>query len=156
MNKKKNILIKRLFSHLEGIALIPTLSTFKQHGLIDQLLQRKKMSIESISRKDLIQKGYLNVGLNNLASLGALNKRIESNDVNYTITEYGIDFFNHINIFLFFEDIKKVLCDFISSDIKRENLNKYLRILSIKLDQILVNLEKLILDLISTYGTLVN
>ena len=143
MNKKKNILIKRLFSHLEGIALIPTLSTFKQHGIIDHLLQRKKISIESISKKGSIQKGYINVGLNNLASLGALNKKIKLNDVNYTITEYGIDFFKHNHIFLFFEDIKKVLSDFISNDIKREDLDKYLRILSLKLDEILLNLEKL-------------
>ena len=72
LNKKKNILIKRLFCHLEGIALIPTLSVFKQYGLIDQLLDRERISIESISKNSSIQKGYVNVGLNNLASLGAL------------------------------------------------------------------------------------
>ena len=143
MNKKKNILIKRLFSHLEGIALIPTISTFKKHGLIDRLLDKKTISIESISKNNLIQKGYLNVGLSNLASLGALNKKTESKDVNYTITEYGIDFFKNDHIFSFFEDIKKVLCDFISNDIKKENLDNYIKILSPKLDEMLLNLEKM-------------
>ena len=143
LNKKKNILIKRLFCHLEGIALIPTLSVFKQYGLIDQLLDRERISIESISKNSSIQKGYVNVGLNNLASLGALKKKIDSKDVNYTITEYGIDFFKHDYAFLFFQDIKKVLCDFISNDIKKEDLDKYISTLSPKLDEILLYLEKM-------------
>ena len=49
MNKKKNISLIQLFSHLEGIAVVPTVNTLFKNGIIDTILTDNEVSLKSLS-----------------------------------------------------------------------------------------------------------
>ena len=90
MSKNKKILIKRLFSHLEGITVIPTFLTLDKFNVIEKIKSKKHISLEELTNKNLIQPGYMNVALTTLSSLNVLNKIIDNNNVYYNVTDYGI------------------------------------------------------------------
>ena len=89
MNKKKNISLIQLFSHLEGIAVVPTVNTLFKNGIIDTILTDNEVSLKSLSLNKKAQMGYLNVALNTFASLGAMEKTLNQNDSLYHLTSYG-------------------------------------------------------------------
>ena len=92
MNKKKNISIIQLFSHLDGIAVAPTIMALYNHGVLDIILNKNDISLNSLSMEKSAQSGYLNVALSTLASLGVLNKTLTDDDVLYSLTDYGKKF----------------------------------------------------------------
>ena len=77
MSKNKKILIKRLFSHLEGIVVIPTFLSLHKFNIIEKIKFEQKISLSALSNKDLNQSGYLNVALTTLSSLNVLDKTMD-------------------------------------------------------------------------------
>ena len=113
MNKKKNISLIQLFSHLEGIAVVPTVNTLFKNGIIDTILTDNEVSLKSLSLNKKAQMGYLNVALNTLASLGTMKKTLNQNDSLYHLTSYGKEYFKLIENYSFYEQIEKELHNFI-------------------------------------------
>ena len=116
MNKKKNISITQLFSHLEGITVVPTLTTLFNYGVIDIILSKNSISLKSLSMDKKAQDGYLNVALSTLASLGVLNKTLIDEDVIYRLTEYGKAFLKFTSSYSFYCKISDQLNNFIIND----------------------------------------
>ena len=126
MNKKKNISITQLFSHLEGIAVVPTVNTLFKNGIIDTILTDNEVSLKSLSLNKKAQMGYLNVALNTFASLGVMEKTLNQNDSLYHLTSYGKEYFILIENYSFYEQIEKELHNFIINDIKTNDLNEFI------------------------------
>ena len=126
MNKKKNISLIQLFSHLEGIAVVPTVNTLFKNGIIDTILTDNEVSLKSLSLNKKAQMGYLNVALNTFASLGAMEKTLNQNDSLYHLTSYGKEYFKLIENYSFYEQIDKELHNFIINDIKTNDLNEFI------------------------------
>ena len=70
-NKKKYI--KQLFLHLDGIIIIPTLAALHESGILTFIKKNKNgFKISDISKKILINEGYVNIALRTLLSTGFL------------------------------------------------------------------------------------
>ena len=106
MNKKKNKALTQLFLHLEGIVTAPTLVTLSEHKIIDNLTDKKKISLNDLSKSKNTQIGYLNVALSTLASLGIVVKDLKDNDTSYILTEYGNEFLKLRENYNFYSKIK--------------------------------------------------
>ena len=119
--------IIQLFSHLEGIAVAPTLTTLFNHGVIDSILNQNNTSLSSLSMEKSAQRGYLNVALSSLASLGVLNKTLADDDVHYNLTDYGKEFLKFIQSYTFYSKISQELNNFIVNDIKKSDLDVFLK-----------------------------
>ena len=145
MNKKKNKALIQLFSHLEGIVVAPTIVTLSDNKIIDSLIKMKKISLNSISKSQNVQIGYINIALNTLASLGIVEKIFKNDDTLYILTKYGESFLSFRQSYSFYNQLKNSLNNFIINDIQKNDLDKYLNILSEHLDEQLAQLKNLYL-----------
>ena len=143
MNKKKNISITQLFSHLEGIAVAPTLAALFNHGVIDSILNKNNIFLNSLSMEKSAQRGYLNVALSCLASLGVLNKTLADDDVHYDLTDYGKEFLKFIQSYTFYPKISQELNNFIINDIKKSDLDVFMKKIEGISENICFDLKKL-------------
>ena len=84
MNKYK----KKLFQHLDGIVLIPTLLGLEKSGILKEIITKKEFSINSLSKEIDFNAGYLNVSLRVLTSSGLI---INNNDKNELKRIYKIN-----------------------------------------------------------------
>ena len=84
MNKYK----KKLFQHLDGIVLIPTLLGLEKSGILKEIITKKEFSINSLSKEIDFNAGYLNVSLRVLTSSGLI---INNNDENELKRIYKIN-----------------------------------------------------------------
>ena len=109
MSKNKKILIKRLFSHLEGIVVIPTFLVLNKFGIIKKIKSQKNISLSLLSNEESIQTGYLNVALTTLSSLNILKKTIDQNNVYYNLTEYGSEYIKSTEDYLFYSKIQTLI-----------------------------------------------
>ncbi len=144
MSKNKKILIKRLFSHLEGITVIPTFLTLDKFNVIEKIKSKKNISLEELTNKNLIQPGYMNVALTTLSSLNVLNKIIDNNNVYYNVTDYGIRYIKCIKNYFFYSEIKNSINRFIINDVKEEDISSYINSLNELLNDLEQNLKKLL------------
>ena len=71
------------------------------------------------------QRGYLNVALSSLASLGVLNKTLADDDVYYNLTDYGKEFLKFTQSYTFYSKISQELNNFIVNDIKKSDLDVF-------------------------------
>ena len=136
MNKKKNRSIIQLFAHLEGIAVVPTIKALSNYGITDILLDKNNISLRALSKEKSAQVGYLNVALNTLASLGVLKKKLIQDDVYYSLTPYGKEYLKYIESYSFYANIVEELNNFIINDIKRNDLDIFIK----KTEQISVDI----------------
>ena len=143
MSKNKKILIKRLFSHLEGIVVIPTFLSLHKFNIIEKIKFEQKISLSTLSNKDLKQSGYLNVALTTLSSLNVLDKTTDKKNIYYTLTNYGSKYTQLIKKYFFYNKIQNSINNFIINDIKKEDITLYIQSLNELLNDIEQNLKKL-------------
>ncbi len=76
--KTKSELRGILFRHLDGIVTVPTAYSLYKKGVLEFILQQKKVSLEELTAKFKANEGYLNVALRVLASQGWLVQHIDN------------------------------------------------------------------------------
>ena len=138
MSKNKKILIRRLFSHLEGIVVIPTFLALDKFNIIEKMKSGQSIGLEELSNQNLNQSGYINVSLTTLSSLNVLNKITDKNNIYYSVTDYGIKYIELIKNYFFYNEIQNSINSFIVNDIKKEDISLYIE----SLDELLNDLEK--------------
>jgi len=79
--EKKTLFLSKLFQHLDGIALIPTIIALQQNQILNYIKQQTECSLEELSNKYNANTGYLNVALRLLCSQGILEQKIVDNEV---------------------------------------------------------------------------
>lgn len=79
----------RIFLHLDGLVLIPTLASLHKAGVLDYLIQQKKSSLNEICLQFKANDGYMNVALHGLCSQGILVQTIGELDVQFELTSKG-------------------------------------------------------------------
>lgn len=86
---------KRLFLHLDGWVLIPTLYNLKKLNILQLLLDQENWDLTDLNSEAGTNEGYLNVALRILASQGYLLRTVnnDSNQVTLQITSLGIEAF---------------------------------------------------------------
>ena len=82
----KTALRSTIFRHLNGIATASAMHTLNKRGILDYLIQQKKVDIGIISKKFSASEGYLNVALRTLCSQGWLTQ-IQNNTENTVLYE---------------------------------------------------------------------
>lgn len=95
---------KRIFLHLDGWALIPTLYNLKQLHVLSLFLEKKQRTLSEINTIIQANEGYLNVALRILASQGYLKRKVDNelDEIHLELTELGMQAFElagHYDIF---------------------------------------------------------
>ncbi len=139
MNNYK--LINRLFANIEGIVVIPTLHELCNHDI----LSCSEISLDNIAFDKSANKGYLNVALNTLASVGILNKKYENDDNNiiYKPTVYGKKICEKSKFISLYDIISDQLEKFIINDLSEDALAEYIELLKNYQDSIKDNITEL-------------
>lgn len=70
-----------LFRHLDGIATATTAFALHKKGVLNYILEKKKVSLSEITKQYQANDGYLNVSLRILCSQGWLKQQIDKEDV---------------------------------------------------------------------------
>lgn len=76
--KTKGELRGILFRHLDGIVTIPSAYSLYKKGVLDYILEQKKVSLQELTAKYTANDGYLNVALRVLASQGWLVQHVDN------------------------------------------------------------------------------
>ena len=125
--KKIHKPIFQLFTHLEGIVVIPTILSLSKNGIIKKILKTGQVCLNDFLKNEKnIQSGYLNVALTTLASLGILEKSINKNDSTYRLTPYGKDYLKLIDYYNIFNELNTNLYNFINNDISSYGLYNHI------------------------------
>ena len=93
LNKQERVEIrKRIFLHLDGWALIPSIYALHKLDILSHFLEKNKWSLNDLNKITKTNEGYLNVALRILASQGYLLRKIDNvNDkIHLEITTTGI------------------------------------------------------------------
>ncbi len=101
---------KRIFLHLDGWALIPTICNLKKMNVLTLFLNQNQWTLEALNKIVKANEGYLNVALRILASQGYLNREVNNTNEQITLklTEEGRQAFNLADFYDdFYELIKK-------------------------------------------------
>ena len=71
LNKQERVEIrKRIFLHLDGWALIPSIYALHKLNILSHFLEKNKWSLNDLNKITKTNEGYLNVALRILASQG--------------------------------------------------------------------------------------
>ena len=93
LNKQERVEIrKRIFLHLDGWALIPSIYALHKLNILPHFLEKNKWSLNDLNKITKTNEGYLNVALRILASQGYLLRKIDnvSDKIHLEITTTGI------------------------------------------------------------------
>ena len=93
LNKQERVEIrKRIFLHLDGWALIPSIYALHKLDILSHFLEKNKWSLNDLNKITKTNEGYLNVALRILASQGYLLRKIDnvSDKIHLEITTAGI------------------------------------------------------------------
>jgi len=109
---------KELFMHLDGITILPTAIAMQQLGILNFIGKQNSFNISDITNSNTLSKGYLNIAVRNLLSIGLLyidnnekyldNKKYYVNHDKLNAIDRIInnnDFMNLISLYLDFEKI---------------------------------------------------
>ena len=105
LNKEKRIEIrKRIFLHLDGWALIPSIFALHKLNILSHFLEENKWSLTNLSRITKTNEGYLNVALRILASQGYLERKTNNDrdEIYLKLTNTGaqaLELVKHYKIF---------------------------------------------------------
>mgnify|MGYP001343608632 CR=1 FL=1 len=82
---------KRIFLHLDGWALIPTIYNLKKLNVLSLFLEEQQWNLNKINSITHANEGYLNVALRLLASQGYLNRKIDNelDEINLELSPLG-------------------------------------------------------------------
>ncbi|MCW5898685.1 MAG: class I SAM-dependent methyltransferase [Flavobacteriales bacterium] len=89
MEPNERLLRASLFTHLDGLVVLPTLAALQHRGLHLQLLDRGGADVDELAARCEGHAGYLNVALRLLASQGWLAMRVEGDRVGYDLLPEG-------------------------------------------------------------------
>ena len=90
LKEKKTIFLSHLFHHLDGIALIPTITSLESKKILSDF---RNTTLSSLAKKHDANIGYLHVALRLLCSQGILTQKIRTNnDVDFIINENKVNF----------------------------------------------------------------
>ena len=81
---------EQLFMHMDGIAIIPTLSALNKIGVLDYINKKESFNLDDIINNYKLSTGYLNIALRNLLSIGILE--INNNEKFIDVKEYNINY----------------------------------------------------------------
>lgn len=105
LNKEERIEIrKRIFLHLDGWALIPSIFALHKLNILSHFLEKNKWRLSNLSTITKTNEGYLNVALRILASQGYLERKTNNDldEIYLELTNTGaqaIEFIKHYKIF---------------------------------------------------------
>ena len=75
LNKQERVEIrKRIFLHLDGWALIPSIYALHKLNILSHFLEKNSWSLDDLNKISNTNEGYLNVALRVLASQGYLTR----------------------------------------------------------------------------------
>lgn len=97
-SNKKKIFLSKLFTHLDGIVLIPTLLALEKKNIVSNI--KETCNLTEISKKYKANEAYLNVALRLLCSQGMLIQKIGNNDeIYFQKSNTKIDFTHIIDLY---------------------------------------------------------
>ena len=105
LNKEeKSEIRKRIFLHLDGWALIPTIYNLKQLNVLSLFLEKKQWKLSKLNSITQTNEGYLNVALRILASQGYLKRKVDNelDEIGLELTDLGLQAFElaeHYDVF---------------------------------------------------------
>ncbi|PTM06108.1 MAG: polyketide synthase [Bacteroidetes bacterium] len=90
-----------IFRHLDGIATATTIHALHKKGVLDYLLQHKKVELTELTEKFNANEGYLNVALRILCAQGWLIQHLNntSNSVSYVVNKNSQSAFEHAYLY---------------------------------------------------------
>ena len=97
--EQKSILRSEIFKHLDGIVTCPTAYILHEKGILDDLLNQKKVELDAFAKKHNAQKGYLNVALHTLAAQGWLKYDNQNNVITYETTAKSNHAFQLVHLY---------------------------------------------------------
>lgn len=99
--KEKSTYRSILFRHLDGLATATTAYSLHKKGVLEYLLQHKKIVLATLSKEFNANTGYLNVALRVLCSQGWLIQHINNSDntIVYEINENSTFAFNTVALY---------------------------------------------------------
>ena len=74
-----------LFTHLDGLVVLPTLAALQRRGVHVHLLDRGQVDVDELADRFEGNAGYLNVALRLMASQGWLEQIIDGDQVGYRV-----------------------------------------------------------------------
>ena len=105
LNKEDRLKIrKRIFLHLDGWALIPSIYALHKLNVLSLFLEKNKWSLSDLNTITKTNEGYLNVALRILASQGYLERKIDNDcdEIYLELTTTGaqaLELVSHYKIF---------------------------------------------------------
>ncbi|MBF0597540.1 class I SAM-dependent methyltransferase [Faecalibacter rhinopitheci] len=104
----KKFLRSLIFRHLDGIVTAPVLSALAKKGVLQYIVENKKVTLQQLSNQFQTNEGYLNVALRVLASQNMLNYKLDSsnNQVAIEVNKYSERAFTNMDIY---QDLFKFL-----------------------------------------------
>ena len=113
LNKEEQIKIrKKIFLHLDGWAVIPTMYVLHELGALKILLDKRELEFNEINSMLKTNSGYLNIAFRVLSSQGYLEREIDNNfdRIYIKITNLGDKAFRRVHYYkTFFNLIKKFI-----------------------------------------------
>jgi len=89
MSSNERHLRARLFAHLDGLVVLPTLAALQRRGLHVHLLDHRQVDVDELAQRFEGNAGYLNVALRLLASQGWLEQSVQRDRVRYKVLPEG-------------------------------------------------------------------
>ena len=123
MGKNKDILIKHLFAHLEGIVMIPTLDVLISR--ISSLDSFKDRSLKKLCTEFGANEGYLHVALHTLCSLSLIKKNEIKNDILFDITDYGKEYIHNFKNFSFYQNLAPQINKIVKTNFSNHSIENY-------------------------------
>ena len=135
LNKEERIEIrKRIFLHLDGWALIPSIFALHKLNILSHFLEKNKWSLNNLSTITKTNEGYLNVALRILASQGYLERKTNNDldEIYLELTNTGaqaLELVKHYKIFYsliqsFIIRPKNLMSDAANMDVLEEAWNQ--------------------------------
>jgi len=100
---------RKIFLHLDGWAIIPTICTLKKLHIIELFLSKEKWSLRELNSKVNVNEGYLNVALRILASQNYLIRSVDnrSDEIYLELKTQGKKAFLLIEHYQYFYELQK-------------------------------------------------
>ena len=102
---------KRIFLHLDGWAIIPTMCNLRKLDVLQLFVEKKHRSLSEINAIAQTNEGYLNVALRILASQGYLNRTVDNelDEIYLELTDLGSQAFELAEHYDVYYDLMKSL-----------------------------------------------
>ena len=114
MNQEKKMELRStLFRHLDGIAIMPTVSALQEGGISNFIQHHSHFTFQEIHKKFEVNSGYLNVALRLLTSQGWLTQNIlqDGEEIEFKLTDKGREAFSLAPIYTSFCEFIPVLIE---------------------------------------------